>query len=77
MFRLSLTTRIGALIATKVDQAHRRVISQEQGRQFASQRGLHYFECSSVSLLHDAGMRALNHAVLRRIVSLWKRLFIF
>lgn len=41
---------IGVLIANKVDLKERRVVSEEEGKGFASSKGLEYFECSSVSL---------------------------
>lgn len=38
----------GILVATKLDQAHRRAVSQSEGEDFAKQNGLAYFETSSV-----------------------------
>ena len=39
----------GVLVANKVDLKGRRVVTEEEGRKFASSKDLKYFECSAVS----------------------------
>lgn len=40
---------LGVLVANKVDLKGRRVVTEEEGRKFASSKDLKYFECSAVS----------------------------
>ncbi|KAJ3174072.1 Intraflagellar transport protein 27 [Geranomyces variabilis] len=46
---------LGCLVASKVDQIARRVVSAKQGEDLARAVGLMYFECSSVSALATDG----------------------
>lgn len=40
---------IGVLVANKVDLKERRIVEEEEGRKFALNKDLEYFECSAVS----------------------------
>ena len=39
----------GVLVANKTDLPARRVVGEADGRKFAAEKGLQYFECSAVS----------------------------
>tara|TARA_A200000113_G_scaffold91915_1_gene82307 strand:+ start:3763 stop:4440 length:678 start_codon:yes stop_codon:yes gene_type:complete len=54
------------IIANKCDLSHKRVITKEEGRRFASSQNLYYLETSAVASLNTSELRTL---IVRRVFS--------
>ena len=54
------------IIANKCDLSHKRVVTKEEGRRFASSQNLYYLETSAVASLNTSELRAL---IVKRVFS--------